>query len=320
MKDDQYKKAYERQKQAREQAEAMLEERSRELFDANRSLSDALNKLQDQQENLIQQEKLAALGMLAAGVAHEINNPIGFVDSNLQMLDIYFNKILESLNFYEELRKSFDNLESDPAQCRQFIATLDELPQKNDLYYLSTDGKEVIAECLDGTRRVARIVSQLRNYARTNDDPMGFLNLNENIDDILKLVSNELKYKCEIVKNFGKLQPVYGSGTQLGQVFLNIIINAAQAIEERGTITITTSQDQESATIKIQDDGIGISAENLKKIYDPFFTTKDVGSGTGLGLSIVQGIIKKHRGNIHVSTQPRKGTTFTINLPLYPSD
>ncbi len=318
MPETDYKKAYERQKLAREKAEALIEDRSRELFEANNSLRTAYEKLQSQQENLVQQEKLAALGMLAAGVAHEINNPIGYVNSNLQTLAGYYSDIIAVLQSYEKIKKQLEKIPTIDVELNKIIEKTEILTNKIDVSFISTDGSEVIQECLDGTKRVARIVSQLRNYARTDDDPMGFQDVNQIIDNILKLVWNDLKYKCKVIKHYGKLQPVYGSGTQLGQVFLNIIVNASQAIEDSGEISISTEQDNECALIAITDTGAGIDSDTLNKIFDPFFTTKEVGSGTGLGLSIVQGIIKKHRGTISVDSEPGKGTTFTISIPLYP--
>jgi len=320
MPETDYKKAYERQKLAREKAETLLEDRSRELFEANTSLRDALERLQNQQEGLIQREKLAALGMLAAGIAHEINNPIGFISSNLQTLDKYFEKIGQGLQAYEALKKQAMEKPNPDPQFQALIAGIDTLAAETDLHYFSEDGREIIQESLDGANRVARIVRQLRNYARTDDDAMGFQDLNKIIDNMLNLARNNLKYKCDIRKDLGKIPPLYGSGTQLGQVLLNIVINASQAISENGVITIATRHEGDNAVITIADNGGGIAQENLQRIFDPFFTTKGVGEGTGLGLSIVQGIIKKHRGEIEVDSEPGEGTTFRITLPLFPEE
>lgn len=313
-KDQDYKRAYERQRLAREKAESLLEVRSRELYDANQTLQTAYDKLNDQKNQLVQQEKLASIGLLAAGVAHEINNPVGFVKSNLQTLDVYSNTYAEAFITYRSLADAVK--EGDEKSTTEILKKLDVLLEETNLAHMARDGQDCIAESLVGIERIEEIIVNLSDFARSEGDDRVRCDINELLNSTLKLVWNEIKYKCEVNTNFGELPEVYGWQGQLRQVFVNIVVNAAQAIEEKGSIQINTRSENKQIIIELIDDGPGINEEIIDKLFDPFFTTKEVGSGTGLGLYVSHGIIKKHHGRIQASNNPEGGACFIVTLPV----
>ncbi|MBI5784429.1 MAG: histidine kinase [Rhodocyclales bacterium] len=266
-----------------------------------------IKKLEEAHNQLLQSEKLASIGQLAAGVAHEINNPIGFVNSNLGTLKNYTAQLFELLDEYVQAESKL------PAETVQRLATA---KQTADLDFVREDMTSLIAESMDGTARVRRIVQDLRDFSRPGDSEWKSVDLHTCIDSTLNVVWNEIKFKAEVVREFGQLPPVECLPFQLNQVFLNLLVNAAQAIPERGTITLLTACDGDHVSISVADTGTGMPPEVRDRIFDPFFTTKPVGKGTGLGLSVAYGIIEKHGGRIDVDTAPGKGTTFTIRLPV----
>lgn len=312
--DQDYKRAYDRQRLAREKAESLLEVRSRELYDANQTLQNAYDKLNDQKNQLVQQEKLASIGLLAAGVAHEINNPVGFVKSNLQTLDDYSNTYAEAFITYRALADAIK--EGNKEVTANILAKLDSLLERSNLEFIARDGQDCIAESLVGIERVEEIIVNLSDFARSEGDDRVKCNINELLESTLKLVWNEIKYKCEIEKNFGAIPEIYGWQGQLRQVFVNIVVNAAQAIEDKGTLQINTYSDDKNVIIEFVDEGPGIDKKIVGKLFDPFFTTKDVGSGTGLGLYVSHGIIKKHHGKIEARNNKDRGACFTVTLPI----
>ena len=285
--------------------EGKVAERTSELETVNLQLDETYSQL-------LQAEKLAALGQLAAGVAHEINNPIGFVNSNLGTLNGYIKDMLKIIEAYEAMIAA---MPEKPAEC----AALHALTAELDLPFLCSDAPQLIAESLDGVTRVRGIVKDLKNFAHVDASPeWGPADLHECLDSTLNIANHEIKYKAAVVKDYGTLPEVDCLPSQLNQVFLNLLVNAAQAIPENtpGTITVRTSADGGNVRIEISDTGYGIPPENIKKIFDPFFTTKPVGTGTGLGLSLSYGIIKRHNGRIEVGSEIGKGTTFRITLPI----
>ncbi|WLH69548.1 ATP-binding protein [Pseudomonas sp. FP2309] len=269
-----------------------------------------INERKHLESQLVQSEKLASLGQLAAGVAHEINNPVGFISSNLSSLDGYFSQLQKMLDAY---RQAEDSLA--PGEQRDQLKAL-----RNELEvdFLKDDIPVLIRESKDGIGRVAQIVKDLKNFSRVdNGQTWQFANLQQGIDSTLNIVASELKYKADVVKNYAPLPDIECLASQLNQVVMNLVINAAQAMgPERGTITISNGVEGENIWLEIADDGCGISPETVKNIFDPFFTTKPVGEGTGLGLSLSYGIIKKHRGDISVSSELGKGTKFRVVLPI----
>jgi two-component system, NtrC family, sensor kinase len=275
----------------------------------------ALNEqLSMAQAQLLQSEKLASIGQLAAGVAHEINNPISFVFSNFGTLQTYVASLLRVLTRYEE--------------AEPFIADADvargiaELREQVDLAFLQEDVLALMAESRDGIERVRKIVQDLKDFSRVDaHQQWQWADLHQGIDSTLNIVNNEVKYKADVVKEYGAIPEVECLPSQINQVIMNIVVNGAQAIEgRRGRITIRTGESGGNVWIEIADNGCGIPQALQSRIFDPFFTTKPIGTGTGLGLSLSYGIIQKHRGRIGMQSEEGVGTTFRIELPIRQPD
>jgi len=268
-----------------------------------------IKRLEDAHLQLLQSEKLASIGQLAAGVAHEINNPIGFVSSNLSTLDAYVRDLLQLLDVYG----SADNLLAGHAGIGEQIASM---KRGIDLDFLRGDIAQLITESLDGALRIRRIVQDLRDFSRTGDDKWEWSDLHAGLESTLNVVSSEIKYKAEVKREYGELPLVECRISQINQVFLNLLVNAAHAIDDHGSITLRSGCKDDWVWISVTDTGAGIAPEVLSRIFDPFFTTKAVGKGTGLGLSVSYGIIDKHGGRIEVDSAPGQGATFTVWLPV----
>ncbi|WP_421375771.1 histidine kinase [Paraburkholderia sp. DD10] len=266
-----------------------------------------IDQLADAHVKLLQSEKLASIGQLAAGVAHEINNPIGFVDSNLGTLKKWVRSLLDVMALQDSLLTGLDP---------ESRARLDKARKDADLEYLIEDISVLIDESIEGTSRVRRIVQDLRDFSRAGSEDWCVVDLHAGLEATLNVVRNEMKYKAEVVKDYGDLPSIECMPSQINQVLMNLLVNATQAISERGTIMIRTRRDGDGVSIAIADTGIGMSAEVQAKIFDPFFTTKPVGQGTGLGLSVSYGIVEKHGGRIAVESKPGEGACFTVWLPL----
>ena len=262
------------------------------------------------ESQLVQSEKLASLGQLAAGVAHEINNPIGFISSNLGTLDGYFQQLQEMLDAYGQAETLI--------QAGEWAERLQQVRERIELDFLREDIPLLIKESKDGINRVGRIVRDLKDFSRVDaNQEWQWINLQQGIESTLNIVANELKYKADVLREYKVLPDIECLPSQINQVFMNLIVNASQAIgPERGTLTLRTGHAAQSVWIEVQDTGSGIAPQNLQKIFDPFFTTKPVGQGTGLGLSLSYGIIKKHRGEITVRSEVGVGTTFRVELPI----
>jgi signal transduction histidine kinase len=278
----------------------LVDEQTRHLQDVNK-------QLQETQSKILQSEKMASIGLLAAGVAHEINNPLGFINSNLSSLERYLKKIREYISLQ--------------ANLLQQTAAADQLEQLNEkrrqlkLDLILDDASDLIEESLDGARRVQRIVLDLKSFSRVDKGDEQLIDLNDCLETTINIAWNELKYKAGIEKDYGELELLYCLPQQLNQVFLNILINAVHAIEKQGKIRIKTWQQDKMQYVAISDDGCGMPAEVCEQIFEPFFTTKKMGQGTGLGLSISCDVIKKHGGEIRVTSEVGKGSTFTVCLP-----
>lgn len=286
----------------RKQAELLLQNQYKELQQANQELKDA-------QDQLLQSEKMASIGQLAAGVAHEINNPVGYVSSNINALEGYINELLQLLEQYEQQEPLLP--ESDSKQA------LLEFKQKLDIGFLKEDLDDLIKESLEGVSRVKKIVQDLKDFSHVDEATWETADLHQGLNSTLNIVHNELKYKAEIIKEYGDIPRVNCLPSQLNQIFMNLLVNAGHAIPDSGKIFIRSGcQDDDHVWIEIEDTGSGIDPEHLKKIFEPFFTTKEVGKGTGLGLSLAYGIIKKHHGDIQVRSEVGKGTCFRITLPV----
>ncbi|ASJ72861.1 sensor histidine kinase [Granulosicoccus antarcticus] len=290
--------------------EQRVERRTEKINAQIHQLSAANDQVAQTQARLVQSEKLASVGQLAAGVAHEINNPIGFVRSNLNTLSEYVGVYQNLLHNYKKLSTA------DADQAILIAAEIEQQEKKEDIAFINDDIEELLKDSIDGTTRVRDIVHGLKNFSRTNTENKVDCDTNEIISTVLKIVNNELKYKCNVHTELLSRSLVRGNTGELNQVFLNLLMNAGQAIEEGGTVSISTDDIDDKIRIRVTDDGYGIKPEDIEKLFDPFFTTKPVGEGTGLGLSISFGIVEDHGGEILVSSEEGKGTTFTILLPV----
>jgi len=292
---------------AQESVEAELLRRNQELTELNEKLCRA-------QEQLLQSEKLASIGQLAAGVAHEINNPISFVFSNFGTLQTYVVDLLRVLVEYEKAEQFISNPE--------VVTQIAMLREQVDLEFLMGDVPVLMSESREGIERVRKIVQDLKDFSRVDaNQDWQWVNLHNGIDSTLNIVNNEVKYKADVIKEYGDIPEVECLPSQINQVIMNIIVNGAQAISgARGRITIRTGTAGGIVWIEISDTGSGIPKAIQTRIFDPFFTTKPIGSGTGLGLSLSYGIIQKHGGRIDVSSDEGQGTVFRIELPIERGD
>ena len=290
-----------------------LEEKN-ELLETNRSeLEAAYAELKNSQSIIFHQEKMASLGQLAAGVAHEVNNPIGFVNSNLGSLNNYLDKFSTYMTAQQEV---IDRLGDEASQ-----AELAQLRRKLKLDYVLEDSRDLIQESLEGTDRVRRIVQGLKSFARMDDAEMVVANINEQLENTINIVWNEIKYKAVLHRQYGSLPATRCYPQRLNQVFMNLLVNAAQAIEKQGEIRVKTwCEERTTICVAITDSGCGIPPENQSRIFEPFFTTKEVGVGTGLGMSIAYEIIQQHKGHVKLESVVGQGTTFTIELPVVSDD
>ncbi|ROR32713.1 ATP-binding protein [Inmirania thermothiophila] len=266
-----------------------------------------IRRLEEAREQLVRTEKLAAIGQLAAGIAHEINNPVGYVGSNLGTLREYVADLLGLLDRYREAEAQL------PEAARRALA---QACEEADLDHLREDLASVLDECDEGIGRVRQIVQSLKDFSRVNEGRWELADLHRALDSTLNVVWNELKYKAEVIKAYGEIPQVECILSQLNQVFMNLLVNAAQAIEDRGTIWIRTGAEGPWVWVEVEDTGKGIPPEDLPRIFDPFFTTKPVGKGTGLGLSISYGIVEKHGGRIDVESTVGRGTRFRVWIPV----
>ena len=262
------------------------------------------------QTHMLQTEKMASIGQLAAGVAHEINNPLGYVYANLGTLKNYIGELLQITASFEQAGGTEATIDSLREAWRQ--AT-----EKIDVEYLREDVLALVAETQQGMQRVKKIVQDLKEFSHANAQELRVeADLHAGLDSTLNIVQNEIKYKARIEKAYGELPMVECVMSQINQVFMNVLINAGHAISDNGVIRIASGVDGDHVWVDISDDGGGIEPENLKRIFDPFFTTKPVGVGTGLGLSLSYSIMQKHNGRIEVESTVGKGTRFRIRLPI----
>ncbi|HJV24166.1 MAG TPA: ATP-binding protein [Aromatoleum sp.] len=293
----------------RDELEERVEERTRELTEANARLQQSNEELVRTHQQLLQSEKMASIGQLAAGVAHEINNPIGFVTSNLGTLDEYLRDLLRVLDTYER----HEPLVRGDHRAAQEI---DKVRREIDIDYVRQDVVPLLDESKEGLARVRKIVQDLKEFSHVGSGNWQLADLHKGIETTLNIVWNEIKYKATVIKEFGDLPEVQCLPSEMNQVFMNMLVNAAQAIPEKGTITIRTEAMDGTVMIEFADTGKGITPEHLPRLFEPFFTTKPVGQGTGLGLSLSYGIVRKHRGIIEVESVPGQGALFRIRLPI----
>jgi signal transduction histidine kinase len=287
----------------------ILDKQKNEIEEKNAALNIVLTNLKETQQQLIQSEKMASLGQLTAGVAHEINNPINFVSANIKPLKDDLEDLMRYINFYRNTIKE--------KGLEDAFGGKEELPAEEEINIVLKEVEDLLRGIEEGAVRTAEIVKGLRNFSRLDQDVLKKASLNEGIESTLTLLHSTYKDRIEIVKELGNIPDVECFPGQINQVFMNLLSNAIQAINGKGKIFVSTAiENDTNVTVKIKDTGGGIPEAIRSKIFDPFFTTKDVGKGTGLGLSITYGIIKKHNGNIEVLSQPGTGSTFIITLPI----
>jgi hemerythrin-like metal-binding protein len=288
--------------------EEKVAERTHELSSANEELTALLKKVEDAQNQLLQSEKMAAIGQLAAGVAHEINNPIGFVNSNLGTLRSYTERLLGLIRAYEACEAKVTNVPLEEIAAAKAEADLD---------FLREDIITLLQESQDGLARVTKIVQDLKEFSHVDEAEWQEADINSGLESTLNVVSNELKYKADVVRQYGEIPAVRCIPAQINQVLVNLLVNAAQAIESHGTITVRSGVTRNEVWVEIEDTGKGMTPETQKRIFEPFFTTKPVGKGTGLGLSLSYDIVvKRHSGRFEVRSAPDQGSTIRLWLPV----
>jgi two-component system NtrC family sensor kinase len=265
-------------------------------------------ELRNAHEQLLQSEKMASIGQLAAGIAHEINNPVGFVNSNMGSLKTYVETLLDVIDRYELAAAPHPQLAAHMAAVRNQV----------DLAFLKDDVVDLVGESMDGLKRVKDIVQALKDFSHVGEAVWQVADLHQGLDSTLNIVANEIKYKARVEKHYGDIPPITCLASQLNQVFMNLLVNAAQALTGDGVITMRTGGSDGWVWVEVGDNGSGIPPEVMKRIFEPFFTTKPVGSGTGLGLSLSYGIVSRHGGRIDVASEPGVGTRFTVHLPVTP--
>jgi two-component system NtrC family sensor kinase len=292
------------------QLEEAVLERTGEITRTNEALQAQIVERKQLESQLVQSEKLASIGQLAAGVAHEINNPIGYIFSNFGTLEGYIAQLFSMLVAYENAEAS--------VSAPDVAAALRMLRQEIELEFLKEDIPVLMRESKQGIARVRQIVQDLKDFSHVDStQDFQWANLHQGIDSTLNVVASEIKYKADVVKEYGDIPDIECLPSQINQVVMNLVVNAAHAMgEQRGRITIRTGAEAEQVWLEVADTGSGMPPETLKRIFEPFFTTKPVGKGTGLGLSLSYGIVQKHQGRIEVSSVVGQGTTFRMMLPM----
>lgn len=294
----------------RQKAQEALQLRAGDLESLNLTLEsrvqEELHKNREKDAIMLQQDKLASIGQLAAGVAHEINNPMGFIMSNLSTLREYSATLTRYCRILEQQQmvgiRAFDEQRA--------------IAQELDIAYILSDMQPLVDESLEGAERVKRIVQDLKNFARADENRFVKADLNQLVQSTINIVRNEIKYVADLELHLGDIPEIVCIPQQINQVITNLLVNAAQAMDKQGQITITTRQDGDRVLLKVRDTGCGMTEEVRRKIFDPFFTTKEVGKGTGLGLAICYDIVQKHQGEIEVESKPGAGTLFWVWLPM----
>ena len=286
----------------------LLEQRVRER---TADLESAYETLKSTQNQLLQQEKMATIGLLMAGIAHEINNPVGYISSNLGSLKKYGERMTGFISEQDEVIRT-------GGVAPRIVEQLAARRVKLKMAHILNDFPALLNESIEGAERIRKIVQDLKGFSRTDTDEQAAADINQCLKSALSIVHNELKYKARITCEYGELPLTICNVQKLGQVFINLLINAAQAIETEGEITVNTRLENGWIFIAIRDTGCGIPEEIRQKIFDPFFTTKEVGKGTGLGLAICRDIINKHGGKLTLSSEIGMGTTFSVGIPVIP--
>jgi signal transduction histidine kinase len=294
----------------------LLSAMEKQISQSSAALNRAYKQLSSSQAQLVQSEKMAALGQMVAGVAHEINTPLGYVNNNIEMVREFFGQIQFIVQAHEQLSDTLLSPDTTDIDIAESLAALDDAKMDMDLTQWFVDLDALFNDTFYGVEQISELVTGLKDFSRLDQAVTDNVSLNDCIDSALLIARNTLKYKVEVMKQFGNIPKVRCTASQINQVLLNLFTNAAQAVKEKGYLLIKTWSDASAVYVSVQDTGCGIPAENLSRIFDPFFTTKPVGEGTGLGLSITFKIIQQHGGSVRVVSEVGKGTRFVIALPL----
>lgn len=308
IEDNPYEQAYLRERKARLKAEKLLEDKSRELYLQNCKLEGSYEQLKKQQAIMLTQDKLATLGTLSAGIAHEVNNPLAFVKSNFESLQQYHEAYKALLQYVLDAKHKLP---------QEALSELDALLEKHDFEFIQQDLPELMSDTADGLSRVKEIILNLRNFSRTQSSDRHSSDLLEGLQSTLKLLQGEFKNAVIIEQDLKPLQKITCNQNEVNQVFLNLLLNAKQATEDKQSprITIQSWQDDDYVYVSIEDNGCGMDSETINQIFVPFYTTKEVGKGTGMGLAISYSIIEDHRGAIIVESTEGTGSKFIVKLP-----
>jgi signal transduction histidine kinase len=283
-----------------------LERSNAELRQSKAELEHRKSELERLQAQIVHTEKMASLGQLAAGVAHELNNPAGFIFGNMEILHECAPGLERLLKFYETAALSTE-------ERAQVCVIKEEIDYEHTL----EDLRSIIADCRHGAERIRDVVQNLRTFSRLDEAEFKKVDIHESLDSTLRLLSRYYTSgRIKLYREYGELPPVDCYAGQLNQVWMNLLVNAAQAVKDVGEVRIKTRHEGQKVVVKISDTGCGIPPEYLKRIFDPFFTTKPVGEGTGLGLSVTYSIIERHKGAVRVESRLHKGTTFTVSIPV----
>jgi PAS domain S-box-containing protein len=308
------KKAIEQKNIELHQINLSLAAREKELEGMLGEVKKSHEELKKAQAQLLQSEKLASIGQLAAGIAHEVNNPLGFLSSNIIVLGRYLENFKSLLAPIRGLQAAVGR--QDEGQVSEEAHRLSRLSDSMDISYFLEDADRLVQGTVTGVDRIKKIMTELKTFSRKDEGARQSVNLNDVVEGVLSIAWNEMKYKAELRKEYGQVPVVKCNPQQIGQVILNLLLNAVQALEGQGVITVRTFPRDGGVCLQVSDTGKGIPPELLDKIFEPFFTTKEIGKGTGLGLSISSDIVQKHKGKIEVASQEHQGTTFTVWLPL----
>lgn len=282
------------------------------LVDVNTKLKEANRHLADQQAQLVHSAKMASVGVLASGVAHEINNPLFFVDANLTTLTDYVKVIESAIGLYETLCES---LGCKDGICPQELSQLQSVVEEEDLAFVIEDTKDLVKETRTGVSRIKAIVQGLKDFSQADRGGASEANLNDIVENTCNLIQTQLPKNCVVIKDLAELPVVVCHTGEVGQAIAGVLLNSGQALPDGGTVTVRTQVSDSSVTITVEDDGVGIDAESLEHVFEPFFSTRPEGEGTGLGLSIAYGIFEKHNGSMSVESELGTGTKVSMQLP-----
>ena len=307
-----YKKAYLREKSARDQLETLLEDKTRALFIANQELEEKLETVKNQQITLMQSEKMATLGTLSAGMAHEINNPLAYITSNVESIK-FIKPVLVSL------MTAAQQFVDKSISVSQLESILVQLNQENDLSFIVDDIDDLVDDTQEGLERIAHIVNNLVDFASLKDNVTSMADITESLNSTLKLLDNQLG-TCAIELHIEKLPLTRCNISSMKQVFVNLLINAKHACDDlrdqQGKIRVKLFANENNIYIEVADNGCGMDADTLKQMFDPFFTTKPVGQGTGMGMAIVYNVLKEHNGTIEVESEVGMGSLIRCVIPI----